>query len=373
VNIKSITKSWIVTIASTIFAYDLAFAGGTLLSLPVSPRVIYRQAGNASPPELFHTADGRMRIVMADRSDHMLIFMLAQNVWTMVTTETSATGSGHALPSGNSWMYATLTGYPRRLALYSARGGSFDSFNITTGEDEPVTPTLANGSSKVFVAYRDARRQELKGAFPYADRWEQVLIDKNGNAGEGCRAISLSSREIGIAYLATVLDRRELRYAQGDASHWRLTRVDLDVCDSVSLMVSLAVAPDGTIGIAYYKAGQIMYAFSRQSSWKTIAIPDAYGIYPDLAFDSASRPYIAFYADLSSSEGKSHGLALSVLENGRWISRVLDSRQGYGCGITPSIAFDASGNACIAYQDSDQDQKLLKLISVPASTIAGAN
>lgn len=139
-------------------------------------------------------------------------------------------------------------------------------------------------------------------------------------------------------------DRTGLRLARKVGGDWQTEIVQvLEEWQIESL--SAAVAPDGTIAIAYYmKAGtdtdepdHLKYA-SRQldgnGEWDfdIVDVTSHCGDYNSIAFDSNSRPVIAYY-DIHSNSGsyrERHDLRFARFENNRWIKETVASAGDIG-------------------------------------------
>ena len=135
---------------------------------------------------------------------------------------------------------------------------------------------------------------------------------------------------------------------------WSIETVDPG--PGVGYDVSMAMADDGTIHIAYQDDlnDVIMYAKWNGVEWERREFDDIlvknYG--SSIALDSAGRPAITFCDD--------GDLLLIRNEPGQWVSSVLDGADGSYVGCFSSIAFDSQNNMHISYQDATQDAFNLK-------------
>jgi hypothetical protein len=173
-------------------------------------------------------------------------------------------------------------------------------------------------------------------------------------------------------------DRIGLRMARKVGDNWQTEIVQvLDDWQIKSL--SAAVAPDGTIGIAYYmmagtdtdEPDHLKYAFRQldgNGEWDfdIVDVTSHCGDYNSIAFDANSRPVIAYY-DIYANSGtfrKRNDLRFARFENNRWIKETVASTGDIGKYNT--VWTDAENVAYICtYEHNNQQIVIFKERQAP--------
>ncbi|MFA4985940.1 MAG: CFI-box-CTERM domain-containing protein [Candidatus Brocadiia bacterium] len=307
------------------------------------------------------------------------------------------TGAGHAVPSvGDYWYYDgdTVSGYvDYYTGVFYCKGfigtGSVASstkpyytFVITEpssvsflwGQPEIIpsdtwtTPrdvtsavlgrgvALARKSDgSPFIIFQNPVSATLEACYNLDGEWLTQTIEEVG-AGEIGMAIVLDRFDVpNVAYFNP--ERGVLRYATLDSTGWSI--VTVDSTEGAGRYVSISLAPDGTVGIAYYvlSTGDLRYASYTPAPGKpetnTFTITDVetdgnVGLYCSLAYTPLyAEPRIAYY---SSTDGS---LKLATMWRGVdfWdINRI--SPEGGDYGMNSSLALDPAGRALISYQEN---------------------
>jgi hypothetical protein len=218
---------------------------------------------------------------------------------------------------------------------------------------------------------------------------EELVDDSNEFVSGGARSVSqmgylceliLDARDNPIVvYVGTPNqdgqdeDRTGLRMARKVGGDWQTEIVQvLEEWQIESL--SAAVAPDGTIGIAYYmKAGtdtsepdHLKYAFRQldgNGEWDFHIVDKTShcGDYNSIAFDSNSRPMIAYY-DIHANSGSyrtRHDLRFAHLESNGWIKETVASAGDIGKYNTIWIDADDTVYIC-TYEHNNQQIVIFK-------------
>lgn len=152
-----------------------------------------------------------------------------------------------------------------------------------------------------------------------------------------------------------------------NGTDWVVT--DLQPNARVGERISLATAPNGTLGLAYNRKNppndDLIYCESPDGgeTWKpceNVGLAPSVrhaGGYPSLVFDSASRPLIAYYTCGSGSNpctNAADGVHFSFRElNGEWKTKVVHNNQSNKTGLYTQLVLDpATGSPIIAFQDA---------------------
>lgn len=111
--------------------------------------------------------------------------------------------------------------------------------------------------------------------------------------------------------------------------------------DAVSL--SLALAPDGTPGVAYVddRNGDLIYAERRGTEWRaeTVDADGETGYFPSLAYDPQGRPHISYF------DNTNNDVKYAVRGTGGWRIETIDASGGPGFHIPAGFTRLALGCA----------------------------
>ncbi len=179
-----------------------------------------------------------------------------------------------------------------------------------------------DSNNNPVISYYDATNSRLKFASWNAreNKWDIEVIDDNGDVGAYSSLIVAEDGSIWVSYY----DRGggNLRLARRIKDLWQIYTVDSGgpANYDVGRFTSIAIAPDGRIGISYFDStnGDLMYASWDRSSLDPEGNPafnidsvDAYpestggetGMYTSLKFSPDGKEYIAYY-DASNGNPK---------------------------------------------------------------------
>jgi hypothetical protein len=151
------------------------------------------------------------------------------------------------------------------------------------------------------------------------------------------------------------------------------TMRDLTSGGTVGERLSLAVAPDGTVGVAFYlmKDGSsppqtkedLVYCYSSDNGdhWvvpcQNVDTANTVGQYPSLAYDKKSRPMISYYycgaGGSCASEGDALRLAWRDDVTGKWLRYVAYADAGTKAGLYTQLVVDpTTDEPTITFQDA---------------------
>lgn len=193
--------------------------------------------------------------------------------------------------------------------------------------------------------------------------------------GYGCKLVLDAQDNPTILYVGTPdqdgqgEDRTSVRMARKEGNDWQVEIIDI-LEDWTAESLSAAVAPDGTIGVAYFMEevdetsypDHLRYAYRQSDGEWEIDIVDLSshcGDYPSLAFDIDSRPVIAYY-DIHANSGPHRtrkDLKFARFENDRWIKETVASAGDIGRYNT--VWVDANNNAYICTYEYNNQQIVL--------------
>jgi hypothetical protein len=232
-------------------------------------------------------------------------------------------------------------------------------------------------------------RQTLTQLGQLSDTWdiEELVDDYNeygsGGAGSvsqmgyGCKLVLDDQDNPCIFYVGTPdqdgegEDRTSVRMARKIGSDWQVEIIDI-LEDWTVESLSAAVAPNGTIGIAYFMEeidetsdpDHLRYAFRQPDGDWVIDIVDISshcGDYPSLAFDNDSRPIIAYY-DIHANSGPYRtrkNLKFARLENDRWVKETVATAGDIGKYNTAWVDADNTAYIC-TYEYNNQQIVLFR-------------
>ncbi len=150
------------------------------------------------------------------------------------------------------------------------------------------------------------------------------------------------------------------------------TLTTIDDAGDTGYTPAIAVAPDGTMGIAYYDQsnGRLKYASNADGDWTAGPVydpsPQIHGTYASLAFDPSGNPHIA-YLDWSQSGADPAGTrVLYVMNDGAdWLPfEVIDEAGGDGYDKyfdAPRLAFSPAGVPYVTYTDTNTNKLVISV------------
>ncbi len=207
-----------------------------------------------------------------------------------------------------------------------------------------------------FIAFQNPVSKTLEAAYAHDGAWVTETID---TVGSTMISISLVLDRFDVPYIAyRDGDDNALKFATRDAAGWSVETVDN--ANGSGEWVSIKIAPNGTIGIAYYVSGNgsLRYAFFTPAAgkvddklnWTIRTADDAgnVGNYCSLAYTlSNSEPRIAYY---NSTTGALM-IASWFMGNPGWtIERITGDEGDFGANT--SLSLDPAGFAIICYRDN---------------------
>ncbi len=249
------------------------------------------------------------------------------------------TGAGRIPDEAWEWVDGVPDG-PVALPDSDVRGGILDP-----GDDVGLYTSVAIGSADTpMVSYHARETGSLKFAAKYGGAWQSHEVDSGtgevdpeigGESAGLYTAITVRKDDgrPGIAYMATVsqgggIVTAEVRYAQANvaqpqsSSDWTVT-----VLDMMTLPAADPNAPD------------------------IYPLPGGVGLFVESALDDMNNPAVVYY-DRQNGDLK---LVRWDAMNSRFGAPVVAAGANADDGWYPSIAFDATGNAHLAFQGADHD------------------
>jgi hypothetical protein len=208
-----------------------------------------------------------------------------------------------------------------------------------------TTQTLNAGKYLISVASNGGGDETYKVAVTVAG---QDPPPSGSTPGAHATVAKIAYDSLGNLYLAYYdSSSRTLQFAERNTSGVWTSPITIDPTVGAGAELSIAIAPDGNPGIAYYDSvnANLKNAFYNGSNWE-VSTPDYYkttGLMPSLTYNSASQPLIAYYDQYYGQ------LRIATLANSTWGVYVMDSG---GVGLYPSIAYDSqAGVYGVAYED----------------------
>lgn len=232
--------------------------------------------------------------------------------------------------------------------LESPKVGNVSMLGIAIGVD-----SLGN---RMFC-YQDDQAGDLRVAIEEAAGWQVTIVDAGGagrgrerRTGEHCRLQFDRLDQPHVVYFQTAQDL--LRHAWLDGAQWRVETIDPDVRSGFQAenRPSLAIAPDGNIGVAYYAARErdLRLATQRGQGWviETVQSQGLVGGYPSLAFTSQSQAALTYQRN---ENGRDSALEFVQQVDQRWQpADVLAT--GRNAGMFSAVQFDAQDRPHVAYR-----------------------
>lgn len=189
--------------------------------------------------------------------------------------------------------------------------GIFASTTIATFErsltaQERVTPELALGrDGAAWIVFRDPSRNQVRLAVSRdaaRSQWTVLTLTRNGGTGPRIALTPQQQPRVALRY-----GTRVLYGAPGGPVYWQFEQIAADVLANDGL--SLLIAPDSQVSVAYYTATEIKLATKKSSAWESQIVmpwsvtPDAaintvyaYGTVPHiLAYDNAKDKLVVLY------------------------------------------------------------------------------
>lgn len=181
--------------------------------------------------------------------------------------------------------------------------------------------------------------------------WTIETIDSTGDVGAYASLAVAPTGEIGIAYYDA--NGPDMKYAGNTGSGWvfDVARANPSFHD-YGKHASLAFSSTGEPGISFHSAStpkDLNYSQRSEGTWSWEA-PDGvgsnsiFGTFTSLAFDSDDHPAIAYFAETNGH------LKLARYDGGSWNLETVDSSAT--TGQYPSLVFLPSGQPAISYYRS---------------------
>lgn len=273
--------------------------------------------------------------------------------------------------------YDATAGDTRHAILDGLRLVSVETIDATG--DVGRYPTVTASGSTLHAAWHDETRGALRYGRLSGGTWEVVAVP--GPTDAPCVAASCPTKSpdlgrfasIGLAGGAPVIahydgGRGDLLLSRLGLTGWTTARIDgldpttgADVAD-VGRFASLAVAPDGTVSIAYYDATNraLRYTFSESGAQKVLIVDD--GLHEDPDSGVVRRNIVGQHARLTvSAAGVPSIWYLDATEmfikhavrgeGGAWSSVVAADQKRGGPWIAVSTLPD--GRAAVAWEALD--------------------
>lgn len=245
-----------------------------------------------------------------------------------------------------------------------------------------------HGQDNPDLMYVKQTMDDLEGN--YSVQWEELVDEYNvftqGGAdvvtqmGYGCKLVLDAQDNPIIVYVGTPdqdgegENRTSLRMARKVGNQWQTEIIQL-LEDWDAKKLSVAIAPDGTIGVAYYmetlltetvhpdhlKFASLPPGVDSEWDFHIVDLSSHCGDFPSLAFDADSRPIIAYY-DIHANSGsyrRRENLRFARLENNRWQTETVATAGDIGKSNT--VWVDADNVVHIStYEYNDQQIVLFK-------------
>ncbi len=233
-------------------------------------------------------------------------------------------------------------------------GGDFFGGAVSPGSDKSVDyPSMAiDSAGHVFIVYRQATDKVLKLVSNKPGYWVSQLIDGTSGSGAYASLAVAPNGSLHVAYSSAY----ELTYANNTAGSWMRQTVDREGVEAVDL----AIDADGFSHIVYLATSDdtVRYATNRTGLWTTTIIDDMSPSYSydyidyrfSIAVDAAGFVHVTYY-DLDGGD-----LRYATNRYGSWSTQAVDTAGTVGA--TSSLAVDAAGKAYVAYYDYSHDDLL---------------
>ncbi len=194
----------------------------------------------------------------------------------------------------------------------------------------------------------------LKYAWADGSAWQSVLVDADGDAGDGASLALDAEGRPHISYITQYPDRADLKHAYYNGAAWRIETVHPDIGSSGGLVTSLALDSAGRPHIAYYADQQsdvaLRYAYYDGSGWISTTVDTispcswSWSCWIRLAMDGNDHAHIAY-------QGSSAFIRYAYNDGSAWTTMDVGDKEDWS---EFSLALDSTGRPHIVYQYEDE-------------------
>lgn len=173
--------------------------------------------------------------------------------------------------------------------------------------------------------------------------------------GGGVSYTNIKVDEKGNPHLCSTYLSLPLRYAHYDGKKWDIQEVAPEDNMSVQAQCSVAIAPDGTAHLAWYRLpggfgnNHIRYAVLKNGVWlmRTLDFDEQSGKWNWMVVDQNGNPDVTYDAFIKGM------LKFAHWDGKEWKIELVDRRGAhgtdYGVGMGSSVCLDSKGNAHVSY------------------------
>jgi PKD repeat protein len=235
--------------------------------------------------------------------------------------------------SAMNWQTETVDDASSYCPYAGPNTGKYTSLAFDSSDNPVISYLYYNSHELKFIHYNDSS-------------WEIETVDDVGQVGLYTSLEFDHSGNPAISYYDWL--NGSLKFAYCNDSSWGAETVD--DAGLVGLHTSLAFDSSGNPAISYYDAYRyntsLKFAYYNGGIWETETVDNIgdVGIYTSLAFDPSDNPAISYY-DFNTSKD----LKFAHYNGANWEIETVDSRLNVGMGT--SLCYDPSGNPAISYLD----------------------
>ncbi|ABQ24975.1 MBG domain-containing protein [Geotalea uraniireducens] len=287
--------------------------------------------------------------------------------------------------NGKPYVAYQDSGNSGKATVKSYNNGTWGEIGVTggfsSGLAQYISMTFAPMGNVPYVAYADGSGSNNGSITMQENTTGSWSVDGTGTAISAANAssISLASDSYSQQYVAYIdgsdLNNKQVkvRYYYNDPAFPLWDNYPAVSSNSLTDLsnLSLAVASDCTLYVAYLDGGQITVKTPSQSGpgWNEVgALASVAGTvtYPTLLLSPDNTPYVVY---IDSSNGKVMVMRYTA---GAW-SPVIGATSGgsIGTGQKPSLAFDKDGIAYVAYWDVATSKIVVKKAATASAAVTG--
>jgi len=310
--------------------------------------------------------------------------------WSMAGSGGFSTGDAAFISmaidnSGKPYVAYQDSGNGGKATVKSYDGASWGEVGATggfsSGLAQYISMTFAPMGNVPYVAYADGSGSNNGSITMQENTTGSWSVDGTGTVISAANAssISLASDSYSQQYVAYIdgsdLNNKQVkvRYYYNDPASPLWDNYPAISSNSLTDLsnLSLAVASDCTLYVAYLDSGQITVKTPSQSGpgWNEVGNLAAVAgtvTYPTLLLSPDNTPYVVY---IDSSNGKVMVMRYTA---GAW-SSVIGATPGgsIGTGQKPSLAFDKDGIAYVAYWDATASKIVVKKAATASAAVTG--
>ena len=233
--------------------------------------------------------------------------------------------------------------------------GWFNSVLDETGEAGEYASIAISDGINLHVSYYDNGMDDLKYIYFDGTDWawdlSPTVVDSLGEVGKYSSICVGAENDPYIAYYDSTNDA--LKVASLLDGGWNVTTVDDAGASSVGEYCSIAIGPNGKIGVSNYYGGSSDLLYTSQNAWIIEKLAGSNGNMcfgnTDIVLDDDNKAYISYTANAD------YELWFATVFFGSWTYTKIDNTTG-DYGGTTSIDLGPNNQVHIAYYASDSGE-----------------